>query len=213
MVSVVEKAFDGNSGAVRLHGCSEPLANALRHAMMRDVECPAVVTVRVIKNTSIFPDDFIAHRCGQIPLRGPPSGTLRLRATGPGRALSSSIESATHDVADGEIIVASLGPSAELDLEMRVESATGATHARHCAAVAPRFTWRTRGVDYPECFCEGAAHGCKCEECGLRKRPDALRDAPRDILFQFETTGARSAEELFSDSIASLRAIVQAVGA
>ena len=197
--------LQGTRGSFRMQGNMESFANALRHAMIRDTHLPATTRVVIHKNTSIIPDDYIAHRCGLIPLRGPPEGRMQLVARGPGRVLSSHIRSATHEVAVDDIIIASLGVAGEPEMDLIVESDFAHAHARHCAAVAPRFTLRTRGFDLPECFCETSAFGARCKDCGLHKRPDSLHDAPVDVLFQFETTGARTARELLADALSALK--------
>ena len=97
---VSEIDLEGTHGSFRLQGAQamESFANALRHSMIRDTYLPATTRVVVHKNTSILPDDYIAHRCGLIPLRGPSEGRMRLKARGPGRVLSRHIESETHEV-------------------------------------------------------------------------------------------------------------------
>ena len=39
----------------------------------------------------------------------------------------------------------------------------------------------------------------------------SLRDAPVDVLFQFETTGALSAKELLSDALSALKKTVEVI--
>ena len=43
--------------------------NAIRRALLSDIETIAPDTVRIYKNTSCQPDEFIAHRIGLIPFK------------------------------------------------------------------------------------------------------------------------------------------------
>jgi DNA-directed RNA polymerase alpha subunit len=49
-----------------------PLAVAIRRTLMADLTTYAIDTVELAINTSPYPDEFIAHRLGLIPLQQPP---------------------------------------------------------------------------------------------------------------------------------------------
>lgn len=51
-----------------ISGCSRELVNSLRRVMISDVPTWAIELVQFEKNTTVLPDEFIAHRLGLIPL-------------------------------------------------------------------------------------------------------------------------------------------------
>lgn len=60
--------LDENSASFVVEGIELGLANALRRTMMADIPTLAIETVWIEKNTSVLPDEFLAHRLGCIPL-------------------------------------------------------------------------------------------------------------------------------------------------
>lgn len=51
-----------------LDGVSLAVANSLRRTMTADIPTLAIHAVEVNKNTSVLPDEMVAHRLGMIPL-------------------------------------------------------------------------------------------------------------------------------------------------
>jgi len=49
-----------------------PLANALRRIMIAEVPTIAIEKVDMWQNTSIIPDESLAHRVGLIPIKADP---------------------------------------------------------------------------------------------------------------------------------------------
>ncbi len=60
-----------NSCTFDLIGVDAPIANALRRAMLSRVPTMAIDLCVVLDNTSVLPDEMIAHRLGLVPLRAP----------------------------------------------------------------------------------------------------------------------------------------------
>jgi len=57
-----------NSIEFDLKGCHPSLANALRRIMIADVPTMAIENVFIYENNTIFPDEYLAHRLGLIPM-------------------------------------------------------------------------------------------------------------------------------------------------
>lgn len=51
-----------------VEGTDVSMANCLRRAMIAEVPSLAIDLVTVNYNTSVFPDEFLAHRLGMLPL-------------------------------------------------------------------------------------------------------------------------------------------------
>ena len=68
-VEVISK--DQDSITVKLDGIPRQYANALRHICLNGVPTFAIDTVDVIENTTIFADEYLAHRLAFIPITTP----------------------------------------------------------------------------------------------------------------------------------------------
>lgn len=55
-----------------LIGVDAPIANALRRILLSEVPTMAIETVFIANNTSIIPDEVLAHRIGLIPILADP---------------------------------------------------------------------------------------------------------------------------------------------
>ena len=60
---------DSEKIAIKLKGVPLQYANALRRVCLNGVPVFAIDTVDIIENTSVLPDEGLAHRLGLIPLR------------------------------------------------------------------------------------------------------------------------------------------------
>ena len=60
---------DSEKIAIKLKGISLQYANALRRVCLNGVPVFAIDTVDIIENTSVLPDEGLAHRLGLIPLK------------------------------------------------------------------------------------------------------------------------------------------------
>lgn len=57
-----------------ISGVDAPIVNALRRILIADIPTMAIDTVYIHQNTSVIPDEILAHRIGLIPLKVDPSG-------------------------------------------------------------------------------------------------------------------------------------------
>ncbi len=55
-----------------LIGAEPPLANALRRILIAEIPTMAIEKVNMWQNTSIIPDENLAHRVGLIPIKADP---------------------------------------------------------------------------------------------------------------------------------------------
>ena len=113
------------------------LANALRRTVLSSVPSAAIDTVTFRKNSTTFWDECIAHRLGQLPLRGQGSvGSLRIcvHNTTPRVQLvtAAALEAVEGDFAamHPETPLVYLSPDAELDVTCHIRTKTGRDHAR-----------------------------------------------------------------------------------
>ena len=65
-------SLDANELVVDLVGLHPALANALRRIAMAEIPTMAIETVYIETNTSLIPDEVLAHRLGLVPLRVDP---------------------------------------------------------------------------------------------------------------------------------------------
>lgn len=202
---------DAGGAEFVLHGATTSFANALRVAMSSNVPTPAVERVVIEENTSAFADEFIAHRVGLIPIRGPAAGELAVNAIGPGRVYASQISSDAYTVMRGDVILASLNSGETLRMKMHVKTDTGARHARHNPAVAARFAPRHNGVLHAECLCPHTERGDVCKECGLRACTEEQASREMVHFFQFETTGTYEPRRLLGLALGSIRATLKKI--
>jgi len=51
-----------------IKGLEPPLVNALRRILISEIPTMAIETVNIYQNTSVMPDEVLAHRLGLIPI-------------------------------------------------------------------------------------------------------------------------------------------------
>jgi hypothetical protein len=130
---VSEWVEKGTMLSFRLHG-TIPMANALRRALLQDVESWAPDHVVFRKNTSCQPDEYIAHRIGMIPFRQ--ASTVEGRPTldlcvSDRDAMTTDISGDYRAVNDQEIMC--MIPGQELDCTITMRRDSGRTHSRFCS--------------------------------------------------------------------------------
>lgn len=123
--------------------------NALRRTMISKLKTFAIHYLKVNKNTSKIPEDFIAHRIGLIPIRSLSQEPIvfpyhfylkKINTT------NQVLHVYSHDILDNEnkffikenILLFSLHPNTEIDIECFVTEGTGNQHSKWCPVVAPR---------------------------------------------------------------------------
>ena len=116
------------------------VCNALRRALLGDLEnwAPCKITVR--ENTSCQTDEYLAHRIGMMPFRRVGNGdTMELKKRG-GTAFARDMVGVAFDPVQPDIPIMDLGSDSILDLTVHFDRATPARHARYstCAAVGMR---------------------------------------------------------------------------
>lgn len=66
------KSLDKEEIVFDLNGVEAPLANALRRILIAEIPTMAIEKVEMWQNTSIIPDENLAHRMGLIPIQVDP---------------------------------------------------------------------------------------------------------------------------------------------
>lgn len=130
-----------------LRNAHAPLANALRRILIAEVPSVAIHDVTIYSNTTIFPDEYLAHRLGLVLIRADPEelgdGLLHfeLRVTNDTHedrcVYSDEIvyqPAAEHaglavQVLPG-ILICKLAPGHELQMDLSAQRGTGAEHAK-----------------------------------------------------------------------------------
>lgn len=65
-------SLDDEEMVFDLEGVEPPLANALRRIIIAEIPTMAIEKVNMWQNTSIIPDENLAHRVGLIPIMADP---------------------------------------------------------------------------------------------------------------------------------------------
>jgi len=118
-------------------------ANMVRRYSISRVPILAIDKVTFYDNNSAFWDEYLAHRLGLMPIttpdKFPEDGEVifSLDAEGPKTVLSSEIESSDKgiNIAQGEIIVGTLGQGQHLRFEGVAVLGTGKKHAKFQAGL------------------------------------------------------------------------------
>lgn len=116
--------------------------NAVRRALLSDLESWAPCEVVIRTNTSCQTDEFIAHRLGMIPFRRVErgdtvgNGELVLRASGPGTPTAADLAGPGFKPVYPAIEIMVLGDGQELDLTVRFDKQRASKHARYCPVAA-----------------------------------------------------------------------------
>jgi len=134
---------DDKKISVRLKGISSHYANALRRICLNGIPVFAIDAVDIIENTSVLPDEGIAHTLGLIPLKTELEGTdesnsrimlvLESEATENTRVVTSAeLESNDQIVKpiSNQIPIIHLAPGQRIKLEAYARLGRGTEHSK-----------------------------------------------------------------------------------
>ena len=226
--------IDRDDGSARflVRGVTPAFANGIRRAMIADVPTLSIDTVRVIENSSVMFDEQIALRLGLVPLTTPDdyepdeAVTLAIDVEGPDTAYSGDLVSSDDLVqpAAENIPIIDLKDGQRLELEADAKLGYGKDHAKHQGGIAVGYRHLQR-VDVvgekgefedeePEIIrgvIEDDGELVPTEEFDndlTQRYPGkdvAVEDVPNAFVFDVETDGSMSIEELTLNAVESLR--------
>ena len=214
-----------------VRGVTPAFANGIRRAMIADVPTLSIDTVRVIENSSVMFDEQLALRLGLVPLTTPDdyrpddTVTLAIDVEGPGTAYSGDLVSSDEQVqpAEENVPIIDLKEDQRLELEADAELGYGKDHAKHQGGVAVgyRHLQRVEVVgeknefedDEPEVIRgviedDGELVDTATFDNDLSERYPGkeleITDVPNAFVFDVETDGSMSIDELVLEAAGSL---------
>jgi DNA-directed RNA polymerase subunit D len=224
---------DDESARFLVRGVSPAFANGVRRAMIADVPTLSIDTVRVIENSSVMFDEQIALRLGLVPLTTPDdyrpddTVTLAIDVEGPDTAYAGDLVSSDDKVqpAAESVPIIDLKEGQRLELEADAELGYGKDHAKHQGGIAVGYRHLQRvdvvgekgefEDDEPEIVrgvIEDDGELVPTEEFDndlSQRYPGkevAVEDVPNAFVFDVETDGSMSVDELTLKAVDSLRA-------
>ena len=232
-VTIIERDDDNRSLRFLVRNVTPAFANGVRRAMIADVPTLAIDTVRFIENSSVMFNEQLALRLGLVPLTTPlnefeigDSVTLALDVEGPATAYSGDLVSSDDLVqpADENIPIIELKEGQRLELEADAVLDTGREHAKHQGGVSVgyRHLQRVSVVGDRDEFAEEEPNILRgvietedgelvlTEEFGhdLTERYPGkeieVEDVPDAFVFDVETDGSMSTDDLVDQAAASL---------
>ena len=152
---------DDKKISVKIKGVSLHYANALRRICLNGVPVFAIDTVDVIENSSVLPDEGIAHTLGMIPLKTELDGTeesnsrvvliLDSEAAEDTRTVTSAeLESKDQIVkpVSNQIPIIHLAPGQRIKLEAYARLGRGTEHAKWNSANVSTLTNTEKSDEY-----------------------------------------------------------------
>ncbi|MES3516168.1 MAG: DNA-directed RNA polymerase subunit D [Natronomonas sp.] len=231
-VTFIER--DDRSARFLVRGVTPAFANGIRRAMIADVPTLSIDSIRVIENTSVMFDEQIALRMGLIPLTTPDdyepddSVTLAIDVEGPATAYSGDLVSADEKVqpAEENVPIIDLKEGQRLEVEAEAKLGYGKDHAKHQGGVAVAYRHLQRveiegdrgefDDDEPEIVRgvieteDGELLASEEFDNDLRKQyPDRqvrVEDVPEAFVFNIETDGSMTVEELVEAAVDTISA-------
>ncbi|MFO7925167.1 MAG: DNA-directed RNA polymerase subunit D [Halobacteriota archaeon] len=220
------------SATFLVRGVTPAFANGIRRAMIADVPTLSVDTVRVIENSSVMFDEQIALRLGLIPLTTPDDYepddivTLAIDVEGPATAYSGDLVSSDDQVqpADVNVPIIELKEGQRLELEADAGLGYGKDHAKYQGGVAVGYRHLQRveiGAekgdyedDDPQIIRgvieeDGELIETESFDNDLSQRYPGkevtVEDVPNAFVFDAETDGSMSIDELVLKAVETLR--------
>jgi len=224
---------DDRSAKFLVRGVTPAFANGVRRAMIADVPTLSIDTVRVIENSSVMFDEQIALRLGLVPLTTPDDYepddivTLAIDVEGPATAYSGDLVSSDEKVqpAEENVPIIDLKEGQRLELEADAKIGYGKDHAKHQGGVAVgyRHLQRVEVVgdkgefenEEPEIIRGVIEDDGELVEAGTFDNNLTARypgkeviveDVPNAFVFDVETDGSMSIDELVLKAAESLHA-------
>lgn len=222
---------------LRLKDHSVALVNSLRRAAMTLVPIVAISTVRLTTNTSVMPDEFIAHRLGLLPLVCPETQEdadqeweLELDCTGPCNLMSSELQHPTLKPASGDMLLGHLGEGQRLKLTAVARWGKGEEHARF-SPVCP-ITYRfladvtvtdvedlgalqalcpRKVFDTPEPQADACNFCGACTKHGVTAAKVDVTQRPGQFELTLESTGSLPPRKILEQAYAALHSTLQEV--
>ena len=161
MSSIQVLTSDDRKISVKLKGVSLHYANALRRICLNGIPVFAIDTVDIIKNSSVLPDEGIAHTLGLIPLKTELDGAdesnsrvmlvLDSEATENTKVVTSAeLESKDQIVKpiSNQIPIAHLAPGQSIKLEAYARLGRGTEHAKWNSANVSILTNTDKNDEY-----------------------------------------------------------------
>lgn len=136
----VKKVSENNTTLkILISGIDIPLLNGLRRSIMNAVPTYAAETIAVYENSSIMPDEMLAHRIGLLPIRASEKKTKKgdslkfaLEKEGPLTVYSGDIfsESGDAEIVDKQVPLVKLKKNQRVKVEIEAIAGTGKEHAK-----------------------------------------------------------------------------------
>ncbi len=144
---------EGSRIQAHVKGASVALVNALRRAVLSDIECFAIDAVDFYENNSVMFNEYLANRIGLVPLTYEESFaddaqvTLSLNAEGPGMVYSRDLRSSDEKIKvfDENIPIIKLAADQRLRLEAFAVKGTAKQHAKFQCALASYAYYPAKG--------------------------------------------------------------------
>lgn len=141
----IKKISDKNSTLKLLvNDADTVLVNCFRRAVMADVQTFAAKNILIYENSSIMPDEMLAHRISMIPIKADAKKykedeivKLVLEKEGPCTVYSRDIKSTDPkiDVPDKKVMIVKLKKDQKLKIEIEAGIGKGSDHAKWQPAI------------------------------------------------------------------------------